>query len=521
MSVLRLPSAGSLGKLASPAVNWRDPINKRLIVANHVDNIEGRDLVSGTPFKWYQNSVGAPPVYTPAKVGRAVACLHDYGFWGGGNTFNPIAATDDVTVLLWAREDAVMNRGFFRRGKDGQGSGWSIQFGTANSVCNPTFSVVWTSPGLVGRGVTNAAAAINSGAGLPGMWMLGRFVQGKSLSLFCENGTVVHDTSSIGSSLRSSTYGIAMTGGTSSTGDGGSYIHHYGLVGNDVFIWARGLSDRECWDILADPLRVYRRPPSLVFFDAAVAGGGGGVTGDSSAVIEGTNGSAAGTVAVAGSSAATVGTATGTAAATAAIASSSAQTLANVAGIGTGTVQIYGTSSGALGSVTGVAAGVAGVAGSSIQALDPVAGTATGVVGSTPITGVSNVTVGAVTGVAAGTGAISGASVAGVGAVAGAAAGAVEAIGGSSRALDSVAGAATGVIGSAPIAGASAVILVGVFGSAAGECQIRGASGGIVGAVTAPGDGAPTLTSDPRYTVRASRGRFVVTSPSRQFKVAA
>ncbi len=273
MSVLRLPSAGGVGKLAFPSVNWCDPINKRLVVANHVDSIEGRDLVSGQSFKWYTNSVGAAPISTPARVGRAVACLHDYGYWGGGVTYNPIAATDDVTVLVWAREDFVTNRGFFRRGRDGSGNGWSLYLKTENSACNPSFGAVWTSPSLVGRAVTNSAASINAGTGSDGMWLLGRYLQGRSLSIFCGNGTVAHDTSSVGSSMRTSTQGIALTGNTSATADNGNFVNFYGTVGNDQFIWARGLSDDECWDILADPMRVYRRPPTLVFFDSAGSGG--------------------------------------------------------------------------------------------------------------------------------------------------------------------------------------------------------------------------------------------------------
>lgn len=267
---------GKSPKGVFPSVNWGDPITKGLVVANHVDGVKGIDLVSRQTFEWLTNSVGSTPVPNNTRFGTATACLHDYGYWGGGTTFNPIAATDDVTVLMWAREDAVTNRGFFRRGKDGSGNGWSLYLKTENSACNPSFGAVWTSPSLVGRAVTNSAASINAGAGSEGMWLLGRYLQGRSLSIFCGNGTVAHDTSSVGSSMRTSTQGIALTGNTAATADNGNYVHFYGTVGNDQFIWARGLSDNECWEILSDPMRVYRRRSRVAVL--VTAAGGGAVT---------------------------------------------------------------------------------------------------------------------------------------------------------------------------------------------------------------------------------------------------
>lgn len=264
---------GKSPKGVFPSVNWGDPITKGLVVANHVDGVNGIDLVSRQTFEWLTNSVGSTPVPNNTRFGTATACLHDYGYWGGGTTFNPIAATDDVTVLMWAREDAVTNRGFFRRGKDGSGNGWSLYLKTENSACNPSFGVVWTSPSLVGRAVTNSQASINAGTGSEGMWLLGRYLQGRSLSIFCSNGTVAHDTSSVGSSMRTSTQGIALTGNTTATADNGNYVHFYGTVGNDQFIWARGLSDNECWEILSDPMRVYRRRDRVAVLVTAAGGG--------------------------------------------------------------------------------------------------------------------------------------------------------------------------------------------------------------------------------------------------------
>lgn len=288
-----------------------------------------------------------------------------------------------------------------------------------------------------------------------------------------------------------------------------------------VTLCNRLLSDEAGLDAVRYPWMLYAHGRHPLWFDVGAGGGAGTITGESAAILSDVVGSAVGAVALAGGSAIGLGAVAGSAAGAVVVGGQSSGALAQVSGPSAGTVQTSGTSASALEPVLGVAGGAIGVSGGSAQGLGPVTGTATGVVGSTPIIGESTATLGSVGGGASGAVEIGGVTAGAVGTVGGSAAASVPVAGNSAQSLAPVTGSATGAIGSSPIAGASAQVLVGVFGFAAGQCLVRGASAGVVGTVTAPGNGSPTLTTDPRYIVRAARGRFLVVSSGRQFRVAA
>ena len=239
-----------------PRINANSPYAKSLVMAYCPTDITSCDLVSRNNMRWYTNTIepSSPVIMSNGKVGRAILSTHDYARFD--TEYNPIAATDSVTICAWAKDlvgaGDQHGRTFFARGKDGNGNGWSLSLGSdASSLKRAIFGVVWTSPSLVGR-VLNSFVPLTTGR-----WIIGRYTQGVSLSMFFEGAEPVHDTTSVGTSLRTSTLGLGFHGGVANGFNDYSLLSWYGLLG-DVFVWNRALSDKECLGFLDNPFQIYQ-----------------------------------------------------------------------------------------------------------------------------------------------------------------------------------------------------------------------------------------------------------------------
>jgi hypothetical protein len=251
-----------------PELNRNHPLYKDLILAFPSNRTVFNELVTGKNYSWRTNTVesSTPVKVKSSKNGSVIMSTHDYGRFNDGE-YNPLNANDDVTILVWAKDTVggiidQLSRCFFCRGKDGYGNGWSIQFATTgDSAKYPVFGIVWTSPSLVGRAVTSTGS-------WDGCWAIGRYKQGSQISLFMEGRAPVHDTSSIGSSLRTSSIGFGHFAPTNRGGTWDDYeTHHwYGEVG-DIFVWKRALTDNECFGLLDKPFQLYKKPKNVIYMN--------------------------------------------------------------------------------------------------------------------------------------------------------------------------------------------------------------------------------------------------------------
>jgi hypothetical protein len=248
-------------------INWNNPITRSLVAAIPPE-LGGKDLASNETFEWYNNTIEPASTQYLVKeqqVPRVVSCSHDYMHFF--NQYNPISNRDDFTILIWAKNFVgtgyPYNYSCFSRGSDGWGAGWSINICTSTNDSKTIIAqVVWTVPSTIGRSVSSSVSW-NIGT-----WVLVRFMQDVSLSLFVKDNAPIHDTTSIGNTLRSSTRGIGSFGTITNAGNPNGWIprNWYGYIGN-IFVWNRALADPECTYILDNPWQIFKSSNNTKYFD--------------------------------------------------------------------------------------------------------------------------------------------------------------------------------------------------------------------------------------------------------------
>lgn len=245
-------------------INWHNSVTKGLVSVLSPE-LRFKDLVNNNWFSWNLNT--AEPATSVTKrsvsVGEVIYSSHDYGIFDTIG-FNPIATTDNFTVLVWGSEEVRAGNSYshtlFSRGKDGQGAGRSIRLGTtANTSHYIYYDVISTSPSTVGHGISTNIPFIDK-------WVLARYIQGTSISLYINGFDPIHNTTSIGSNLRSSTYGIGVFGQEAYPLTSYESRNWFGLVGY-IFVWNRALSDRECQYCIDNPWQLFIPNVNRTYFD--------------------------------------------------------------------------------------------------------------------------------------------------------------------------------------------------------------------------------------------------------------